>query len=140
MAAFAFQDGMVDPPSSAKSVTVSELQWRFARDRLFLATDEAGAVVGQVWVEDTGKDAYLYKLSVDIDIKGRGIGKALVAAACDDAARRGMENMRLHVRVELTDNIAFFRSRGFEVVGEGRHEGYDRTTFLKMARDLGGDS
>jgi len=136
LAAFAFQDDIVDPPSSAKSVTVSELQWRFARDSLFLAIDPSGKVVGQIWVEDIGKDAYLYKLSVDPAIKGGGIGKALVETACDFAAKRGKEKMRLHVRVELEDNIAFFRSRGFEIAGEGIHGGYDRPTFWKMARDL----
>ncbi|MDG4720769.1 MULTISPECIES: GNAT family N-acetyltransferase [Thalassospira] len=136
LAAFAFQDDIVDPPSSAKSVTVSELQWRFARDTLFLATDDHGMVVGQVWIEDVGKDAYLYKLSVDPAIKGAGIGKSLVEAACDFARKRDKEKVRLHVRVELVDNIAFFRSRGFEIAGEGVHDGYDRTTFWKMARDL----
>lgn len=136
LAAFAFQDDIVDPPSSAKSVTVSELQWRFARDTLFLATDGQGTVVGQIWIEDVGKDAYLYKLSVDPAIKGAGIGKALVEVACDFARQRGKEKICLNVRIELVDNIAFFRSRGFEIVGEGVHDGYDRTTFWKMARDV----
>lgn len=136
LAAFAFQDDIVDPPSSAKSVNIAELQWRFARDKLFLAHDSAGRVIGQVWIEDVGKDAYLYKLSVDPSIQGGGIGKALVEAACAHAEKVGKANMRLHVRVELTGNIAFFKSRGFEIAGEGVHDGYDRTTFWKMARTL----
>ena len=136
LAAFAFQDGIVDPPSSAKSVNVSELQWRFARDTLILAHDQNGTVVGQVWIEDIGKDAYLYKLSVAPAIKGGGIGRALVEAACAFAAKNGKEMMRLHVRVELRDNIAFFRAHGFEIAGEGIHDGYDRPTFWKMARRL----
>ncbi|KJE36579.1 hypothetical protein UF64_02490 [Thalassospira sp. HJ] len=136
LAAFAFQDGIVDPPSSAKSVSVSELQWRFARDTLFVARDAMGNVIGQIWIEDVGKDAYLYKLSVDPALMGSGTGKALVEAACAFARDRGKQNMRLHVRIELEDNIAFFKSRGFEIAGEGVHEGYDRTTFWKMARNL----
>lgn len=70
LAAFAFQDDIVDPPSSAKSVSVSELQWRFARDTLFVARDGKGNIIGQIWIEDVGKDAYLYKLSVDPAVKG----------------------------------------------------------------------
>ena len=136
LAAFAFQDDIVDPPSSAKSVNIAELQWRFARDTLFLAHDSADRVIGQVWIEDVGKDAYLYKLSVGPSIQGGGIGKALVEAACAHAEKAGKANMRLHVRVELTGNIAFFESRGFEIAGEGVHDGYDRTTFWKMARPL----
>ena len=136
LAAFAFQDDLVDPPSSAKSVSVSELQWQFARDSLFLAHDTEGNTLGQVWIEDTGKDAYLYKLSVDPSVKGGGVGKALVEAACAFAKAQGKEKIRLHVRIELADNIAFFKSRGFEIAGEGVHDGYDRTTFWKMARDL----
>ena len=121
---------------SAKSFNIAELQWRFARDTLFLAHDSAGRVIGQAWIEDVGKDAYLYKLSVDPSIQGGGIGKALVEAACAHAEKAGKANMRLHVRVELTGNIAFFKSRGFEIAGEGVHDGYDRTTFWKMARPL----
>ncbi len=136
LAAFAFQDDIVDPPSSAKSVNIAELQWRFARDTLFLAHDSADRVIGQVWIEDVGKDAYLYKLSVEPSIQGGGIGKALVEAACAHAEKAGKANMRLHVRVELTGNIAFFKSRGFEIAGEGVHDGYDRTTFWKRARPL----
>lgn len=136
LAAFAFQDGLVDPPSSAKSVSVSELQWRFARDALFLAHDRDGNVIGQIWIEDIGKDAYLYKLSVDPAIKGGGIGKALVEAACAFARSKDKEKMRLHVRVELEGNIAFFKAQGFEIAGAGVHDGYDRTIFWKMARDL----
>ncbi|MBC04945.1 GNAT family N-acetyltransferase [Thalassospira sp.] len=136
LGAFAFQDGIVDPPSSAKAVSVSELQWRFARDTLFVARDGMSNVIGQIWLEDVGKDAYLYKLSVDPALKGSGAGKALVEAACAFARDRGKQNMRLHVRIELEDNIAFFKSRGFEIAGEGVHEGYDRTTFWKMARNL----
>ncbi|AXO16019.1 GNAT family N-acetyltransferase [Thalassospira indica] len=136
LAAFAFQDDIVDPPSSAKSVSVSELQWRFARDTLFVARDGNGNIIGQIWIEDVGKDAYLYKLSVDPEVKGSGIGKVLVEAACAFARDRGKQYMRLSVRIELEDNIGFFKSRGFAIAGEGVHDGYDRTTFWKMARDL----
>ena len=72
-AAFADQDDTVDPPSSAKLVDVVELKWRFSRDQLFLAQDAAARVVGQIWVEDVGKDAYLYKLAVDPALKGGGL-------------------------------------------------------------------
>lgn len=137
-AAFADQDDTVDPPSSAKLVDVVELKWRFSRDQLFLAQDAAARVVGQIWVEDVGKDAYLYKLAVDPALKGGGIGKLLVETACDYAKKAGKDNMRLHVRIELVGNVAFFESRGFEVAGEGIHDGFERTTFWKMARRLSG--
>ncbi|OSQ46849.1 GNAT family N-acetyltransferase [Thalassospira alkalitolerans] len=137
-AAFADQDDIVDPPSSAKLVDVVELKWRFSRDQLFLAQDAAARVVGQIWVEDVGKDAYLYKLAVDPALKGGGIGKLLVETACDYAKKAGKDNMRLHVRIELVGNVAFFESRGFEVAGEGIHDGFERTTFWKMARRLSG--
>lgn len=130
LAAFAFQDDIVDPPSSAKSVNIAELQWRFARDTLFLAHDSAGRVIGQVWIEDVGKDAYLYKLSVEPSIQGGGIGKALVEAACAHAEKAGKANMRLHVRVELTGNIAFSSRaalkspvKAFTMVMIARHSG-----------------
>ncbi|MCC9624412.1 GNAT family N-acetyltransferase [Thalassospira sp. MA62] len=136
IAAFAGQDGIVDPPSSANSVTVSELQWRFARDQLFVARDQDRQVIGQVWVEDVGRDAYLYKLSVDPAFRGRGIGKKLIETACEYARNQGKNDMRLHVRIELKANIALFRACGFDIIGEGRHDGYDRATFWKMARAL----
>lgn len=130
--AFAGQTGIVTPPSSAEKVDVAELSWRFDRDAVFLARDPAGNVIGQVWFEDRGEEGYLYKLAVDPVAKGTGVGRALVAAVIDHARQIGKQSVRLHVRKELTGNIAFFEANGFAVTSDGFHEGFDTPTYRVM--------
>ncbi len=137
--AFAFQDGIVNPPSSVTRVDVAELQWRFDRDIVLVARDmeNEGAIIGQVWIEQTADDAYLYKLSVDKNSHGRGIGRALVNAALEHVARHStISKARLNVRKELDGNIAFFTRCGFAITGNGTHDGFDQPTFYIMTRDI----
>ncbi|OKH88821.1 N-acetyltransferase [Thalassospira sp. TSL5-1] len=137
--AFAFQDGIVNPPSSVTRVDTAELQWRFDRDTVLVARDmnSGGSIIGQVWIEQTPEDAYLYKLSVDKAAHGQGIGRALVQAALDHVARHStIAKARLNVRKELDGNIAFFQRCGFAITGNGTHEGFDQPTFFIMTRDI----
>ncbi|PKR55716.1 GNAT family N-acetyltransferase [Thalassospira marina] len=137
--AFAFQDGIVNPPSSVSRVDSAELQWRFDRDTVLVARDVAnnGFIIGQVWIEQGVDDAYFYKMSVDPACHGRGIGQALINAALDHVAKTGrLTKARLHVRKELAGNIAFFTRCGFAITGEGNHPGFDAPTYVIMTRDI----
>ncbi|RCK52265.1 hypothetical protein TH25_06995 [Thalassospira profundimaris] len=138
--AFAFQDGIVNPPSSVTRVDTAELQWRFERDTVLVARDmdRGGVIIGQVWIEQTPEDAYLYKLSVDKAAHGQGIGRALVQAALEYVARNStISRARLNVRKELDGNIAFFKRCGFAITDTGTHDGFDQPTFFIMTRDIG---
>ncbi|WP_417843582.1 GNAT family N-acetyltransferase [Thalassospira sp.] len=138
-AAFAFQDGIVNPPSSVTRVDEAELQWRFERDMVLVARDIENdhVIVGQVWIEETPDDAYIYKMSVDPAYHGKGIGRALIDAAVNHVLQKGRNaRMRLHVRKELAGNISFFTRCGFAITGDGTHPGFSQPTFFVMTRDV----
>ncbi|OSQ39534.1 GNAT family N-acetyltransferase [Thalassospira mesophila] len=138
-AAFAFQDGIVNPPSSVTRVDVAELQWRFERDTVLVACDVENdtAIIAQIWIEQTDHDAYLYKMSVDPAYHGQGIGRAMIDAALDHIAQKGaVSRARLHVRKELAGNVTFFQRCGFAINGEGTHPGFSTPTYWVMTRDV----
>jgi hypothetical protein len=40
------------------------------------------------------------------------------------------------VRLALRDNLAFYRTLGYEPIGEHCHDGYDRPTWVAMRKPL----
>jgi GNAT superfamily N-acetyltransferase len=67
--------------------------------------------------------AYLYDAYVRPSERGRGIGRALVAARCEWADRQGIERLVTHVLVGNEASLRSLRACGFTVVG--------RTVFLR---------
>jgi ribosomal protein S18 acetylase RimI-like enzyme len=57
-----------------------------------------------------------------------------MAWAEQEARRRGCAAVAVGVRTTLPGNLAFYRRLGYEVVGERRHDGYDRTTWLALRK------
>jgi GNAT superfamily N-acetyltransferase len=75
-------------------------------------------------------------LAVAADARRSGVGHALMAAAENEALRRGLSRMTLRVRIALPENVAFFRKRGFVVAAEECHPGYAQPTSYAMERLL----
>jgi ribosomal protein S18 acetylase RimI-like enzyme len=82
-------------------------------ERLFVCEDENGSIAGFMSVWD--QDDFIHMLYILPDYQGRGAGKALLAALPDWPKRR----YRLKCLVRNTRAIAFYRSLGFEIVGDG---------------------
>ena len=64
-------------------------------------------------------------------------GAALIDLAEARAQALGLEALDLETRIELRENHATFARLGFEKVGEGRHQGYDRSTYVIMRKMIG---
>lgn len=61
--------------------------------------------------------AHLEQLAVEPDLCRRGIGTALVEAACEEAGRRGHDALTLCTYADVDWNAPFYRRLGFEEVG-----------------------
>jgi GNAT superfamily N-acetyltransferase len=66
----------------------------------------------------------------------RGIGTTLIGWAEDEAMARGCVGVSLGVLVALPGNLHFFERLGYRVADERRHEGYARTTWLLLTKDV----
>lgn len=136
--AFAFMNGIIDPPSSALHLTPAALAEK-ARLETGLVAMEGERLLGCVFLRPEKDCLYLGKLAVAPDAQGNGIGRRLVVAAETVATSLGLAALRLGTRIELTGNHAFFSSCGFTRTAESAHPGYTRTTQIEMRKVLTGD-
>jgi ribosomal protein S18 acetylase RimI-like enzyme len=133
--AFAAQSRATDPPSGALSETTASVAAKLAEGG-GAGAEAAGALVGvALWAEQDGA-LYIGRVSVAPGWRGRGIGRALLAAGEAEARRRGLARMTLRVRLALKENQRLFAGFGFAPVGQGAHPGYRQPTFLVMEKRL----
>ncbi|MBC7311549.1 MAG: GNAT family N-acetyltransferase [Rhizobium sp.] len=135
LAAFAFMDGRIDPPSSAHRLTPAALRQKAAQEIAFAAVDN-GRLLGCVFLKPEEAALYIGKLAVHPAAQGQGIGRLLLARAEETARELGLSSLRLEARVELTENHRLFAAWGFAKTAENRHAGYDRTTSIEMRKPL----
>lgn len=133
--AFAYMDGVIDPPSSAHLLTPESLKRKARQETAFLAIED-GRIVGCVFALERAEDFYVGKLAVDAACQGRGIGKLLIEAVEEHARLAGKHALELQVRIELTANHAAFARLGFRETERTAHEGYDRPTSITVRKAL----
>ncbi len=78
----------------------------------FLARDASGHPIGTARLLGSGR---IGRVAVLREWRGRGLGRALMAAAIAEASRCGMTRLHLHAQVQT---IPFYESLGFVVCGE----------------------
>ncbi|MCO6184784.1 GNAT family N-acetyltransferase [Rhizobium sp. L1K21] len=134
LGAFAYMDGVIDPPSSAVRLTVESLKEKAEVEIGYMALLD-GVLVGCAFFRPEPPD-YLYigKLAVSEKAQGRGIGSRFLALAINEARARGLPQLRLETRVELTGNHERFGKWGFVKTAENAHAGFDRPTSIEMQR------
>lgn len=135
MRAFAFMDGVIDPPSSAHLLSVDTLRDKAGRETGLVALDGA-RIVGCVFALERAGDFYVGKLAVDPDCQGQGIGRRLMRAVELLALDHGKVALELQTRIELTANHAAFARLGFHETERTAHDGYARPTSITMRKAL----
>jgi len=135
MHAFAFMDGVIDPPSSAHLLTVDTLRDKARRETGFVAL-YGDRIVGCVFAQERADDLYVGKLAVAPDCQGQGIGRRLMQSVEILALDLGKAALELQTRIELTANHAAFARLGFQETGRTAHEGYARPTSVTMRKAL----
>lgn len=135
LGAFAYMNGVIDPPSSALRLTLEGLRDKSRRETCLLAKHD-GRIVGCAFLAERESDFYLGKLAVAPADQGAGIGRALVATAETVALAAGKPVLELQTRIELVANHAAFARLGFRESGRTAHEGFCRPTSLTMRKVL----
>ena len=135
LGAFAYMDGVIDPPSSAHRLTPISLAAK-AQAEIAYAAIEGQTLLGCVFCRPEAGSLYIGKLAVAPGFQGRGAGRLLLEKAEQLARERGLPELRLETRVELTGNHAAFARWGFVRTGEYAHPGFDRITAIEMRKRL----
>lgn len=130
---FAYMQGRIDPPSSARHLTAAALAQRADAEHLWLA---GPSLAGCAFFAERSDALYIGKLAIRPDMQGAGLGRTFVKAAEDLARTIGLPRLRLETRIELTDNHAAFARLGFEKVAEKAHPGFDRPTSITMEKPV----
>jgi 2-hydroxychromene-2-carboxylate isomerase/GNAT superfamily N-acetyltransferase len=79
-----------------------------------IAASENGLVIGLVVLTPRREDVgYLSKLFVDVAHRGRGAGRALLAAAVEEARRRGYRRIELQTRSIFSEAVHLYESTGW---------------------------
>jgi GNAT superfamily N-acetyltransferase len=133
--AFAYMNGVIDPPSSALKLTPANLAAKATEEAVFLATS-GGHLLGCVFAAERPDHFYVGKLAVARGAQGAGVGKRLLGAVEKHARETGKPALELQTRVELTSNQRAFRKLGFAEIARTAHEGYDRPTSITMRKVL----
>jgi ribosomal protein S18 acetylase RimI-like enzyme len=128
---FAYMDGLIDPPSSVHSLTMTNLQNPAHEVWVIGAPVEACVIL-------TPKPPVLYigKLAVAADARRRRLGTILINTAANRARTLGLTHLELQTRVELVGNQAAFVAMGFVETGRTAHKGYDRPTSITYQRKV----
>lgn len=89
---------------------------------LHVAENDDGVVVGFIAVRvDSGGEAEITWMGVRPDLRGQGIGTALLSATVEDLLEKGVERLTVRTLADTVDyepyeaTRAFYRSRGFQL-------------------------
>ncbi len=114
--------GSLTPPSGALDETLADVEARYKAGPILLA--RAGEqLIGSVFCTLNGGGLYLTRMAVLPEWQRRGVGRALLAAAEQEARALGAGKLMLRVRANLPDNRRYFESHGFRVTGQGQDPG-----------------
>lgn len=133
--AFAYMDGVIDPPSSAKRLTAQSLAEKTRHETCFIAT-ENGRLVGCIFAQERGDHVYIGKLAITQSYQRRAVGRALLQTVEAHARALGKPLIELQTRIELTGNHAAFARLGFRETERTAHPGYNHPTSLTMRKQL----
>jgi ribosomal protein S18 acetylase RimI-like enzyme len=86
---------------------------------LLALRDDDGALIGSVWLEPRGADAwYLGMFTIRPDLQSRGLGRTLLDEAERFARSRGARRMQMTVIQLRAPLIAWYERLGFRATGE----------------------
>jgi len=86
-----------------------------------LIAQEESVLLGYAMIALLGVEAEIYNIAVDPDARRRGLGRALLAAALQEAINDGAETVFLEVRESNTPARGLYETHGFVPVGRRKN-------------------
>ena len=129
--AFAYMDGLIDPPSSVHALTLTDLQTP-AQEVWVIGEPVKACVI----LTPKPPKLYIGKLAVAKPARRDGLATILINTAVDRAQALGLTHLELQTRVELVGNQAAFAAMGFVETGRTAHKGFDRPTSITYQRKI----
>jgi len=102
----------------------------------YLVVEDANGIHGHAVISVAGDDAELQRIAVAPDVRRRGTGRVLLAAARANAAGRGATRMLLEVREDNEPALALYRGDGFVEMARRRRYYRDGADAVVMERPL----
>lgn len=130
---FSYMDSRINPPSSMHRLTLADIAAKCETGEVWSMGNPVRACVMMTLKEDS---LYLSKLAVAETARRTGYARHLVHLAEWRAIVLGKPYLELQTRIELTENHVAFTKLGFEKIGEGSHEGYEKPTYLCMRKSV----
>jgi GNAT superfamily N-acetyltransferase len=135
----AFRDyTWLDPPSGALSETAERVRDDLATGGGAIAEVDGEPVGCLRWELGADRSLHVRRVAVTPYARGRGIGRALMIWAEQEAGRRRCGTVTVGVRLVLPGNLAFYSSLGYEIVSEHSHDGYTDPTWLALRKSVAG--
>ena len=119
--------GQVDP---ALNPVLDDIAGSYlARGHVFLVAEADGMLVGTGALRAEGAEGQIVRVSVRHDLRGRGIGRALVMALLEAARTRGLDRIWMETNDDWHDAIGLYRQYGFR-----EFDRRDGCVFMELGR------
>lgn len=97
-----------------RSDTPEEIKKKLQRDPdLFLVAERDNQIIGSVIGAFDGRRGMIYHLAVQREFRGQGVGAALITEVEKRLQAKGCLKCLLHVFVDNTEAIQFYKDRGW---------------------------
>jgi len=93
--------------------------------------EEEGLMLGILVSYPRGSHLHVENIAVAPDGQGRGIGRALMVRAEEQAREIGLDIIKLYTNEVMQENFSFYAALGYEITGRAVEEGYNRVFFRK---------
>lgn len=131
---FGYMDERIDPPSSIHQLTLADVKGHCSAGEVWSLDNNDGLPIACMFLKRASDALYLGRLAVAASSRGQGLASQLLEIADERAMAHGVRYLELKTRVELVENHTLFKHIGFEKSAEGRHIGYDRSTYIVMRK------
>lgn len=133
IAAFAYMEGWIDPPSSLTRMTPASFSEAAKAGELWVAGTPPLACMVLTPQTDT---LYLGKMAIAPSHRGSGLARRMIAHALERAKALGLPSLTLQTRIELVENQKAFTALGFTETGRTAHAGYPSPTSITYSLDV----